>query len=661
MVTQVKMPRDVSSGQGWADLACALQDLKEKNSMAASWRQRGREEEGPSVATAAVQMTHQPGVTDQQNLGSGDLSLQLGSSASYSTPSSSSNSRASADQYDAPPTNDLSPDDLSFLQDVDVRSMFKKVTVNATLLNHAIERLGGGRKGMKALLGYIKLWVKDKNNTLFSISQCMESLQKLHQAPAAETLQLAPPAVTLQAPAFGASSTAVLDYNVSPHAGGHWTTTTPPPGLWREQITNRDIKASNNGSNGLKRPLSQSFEPLLDQSPEGGAHLLHHNAKVCKTYGGSFADTVDMNAGFSSSRSEDMVCSEMTGLTTCNLATTVRSFAGTDANVLAHDVLIHNNNNSSHMAVNQPLVASTLQQKGVGGFRLVDAADNNSSSSFLSPAASKRAARKIRMARQRRSTLSMVSHSARKTDSLHLLLQKDLRPSDIGSLGRIILPKKESELHLPSLTLKGVFISMEDFDTRMTWSFQYRYWPNNRSRMYLLEGTGEFVKAHDLEEGDLLMIYKNRQGNFVIRGKKKGLCSEACVPTTTTTTTTAVHLPNNNNTHSLARVPFDGGIKVKKAEEELPNDGKKNLHRNVPLVEDCSSYKPVEPFDIFLQEVMQGIQNEYEECGEVLSQLERFPSLDPDVSVDDILGLTFAGGSGSGGISSVIPKIEPAS
>jgi hypothetical protein len=407
MVTQVKMPRNVSSGQGWADLECALQDLKEKNSMAASWRQRGKEEEeGPSVAAAAVQMTHQPGVTDQQNLGSGDLSLQLGSSASYSTPSSSSNSRASADQYDAPPTNDLSPDDLSFLQDVDVRSMFKKVTVNARLLNHAIERLGGGRKGMKALLGYIKLWVKDKKNTQFSISQCMESLEKLHQAPAADTLQLAPPAVTLQAPAFGASSAAVLDYNVSTHAGGDWTSTTPPPVLWMEQVTNRDIKANNNGSNGLKRLLSQSFEPLLDQSPEGGAHLLHHNSKVCKTYGGSFADTVDMNAGFSSSRSEDTVCSEMTGLRTCNLASTVRGIAGTDANVLAHDALIHNN-----MAVNQPLVASSLQQKGVGGFRLFDAADNNSSSSFLSPAASKRAARKIRMARQRQSTSSMVSRS----------------------------------------------------------------------------------------------------------------------------------------------------------------------------------------------------------------------------------------------------------
>ncbi|KAH9571163.1 hypothetical protein CY35_02G079100 [Sphagnum magellanicum] len=489
MVTQVKMPRNVSSGQGWADLECALQDLKEKNSMAASWRQRGKEEEeGPSVAAAAVQMTHQPGVTDQQNLGSGDLSLQLGSSASYSTPSSSSNSRASADQYDAPATNDLSPDDLSFLQDVDVRSMFKKVTVNARLLNHAIERLGGGRKGMKALLGYIKLWVKDKKNTQFSISQCMESLEKLHQAPAADTLQLAPPAVTLQAPAFGASSAAVLDYNVSPHAGGDWTTTTPPPVLWMEQVTNRDIKANNNGNNGLKRLLPQSFEPLLEQSPEGGAHLLHHNSKVCKTYGGSFADTVDMNAGFSSSRSEDTVCSEMTGLRTCNLATTVRGIAGTDASVLAHDALSHNN-----MAVNQPLVASSLQQKGVGGLRLFDAADNNSSSSFLSPAASKRAARKIRMARQRQSTSSMVSRSVWKTDSLHLLLQKDLQPSDIGSLGRIILPK-ESEVHLPSLTLKGVLISMEDFDTRMTWSFRYRYWPNNRNRTYLLEGTGLFFQ-----------------------------------------------------------------------------------------------------------------------------------------------------------------------
>jgi hypothetical protein len=62
-----------------------------------------------------------------------------------------------------------------------------------------------------------------------------------------------------------------------------------------------------------------------------------------------------------------------------------------------------------------------------------------------------------------------------KTDSLFLLFQKDLRPSDVGSLGRIVLPKKESETHLPYLTSKdGILVSMDDFDTGMAWSFRYR-------------------------------------------------------------------------------------------------------------------------------------------------------------------------------------------
>ncbi len=77
----------------------------------------------------------------------------------------------------------------------------------------------------------------------------------------------------------------------------------------------------------------------------------------------------------------------------------------------------------------------------------------------------------------------------------------------------------------------------------------------------------------------------------------------------------------------------------------------KRLHVNVP-VDDSSK---MEPFDTFLQDVMQGLHNE--QCGEGLQQLERFPSLDPDVSVDDILGSASAGG----GLSTIVPKIEPAS
>ncbi|KAL5985430.1 B3 domain-containing transcription factor [Asimina triloba] len=49
---------------------------------------------------------------------------------------------------------------------------------------------------------------------------------------------------------------------------------------------------------------------------------------------------------------------------------------------------------------------------------------------------------------------------------LRFLLQKELRNSDVGSLGRIVLPKTGAEAHLPVLTSReGILISMDDMDT----------------------------------------------------------------------------------------------------------------------------------------------------------------------------------------------------
>ncbi|XP_020576913.1 regulatory protein viviparous-1-like isoform X2 [Phalaenopsis equestris] len=109
------------------------------------------------------------------------------------------------------------------------------------------------------------------------------------------------------------------------------------------------------------------------------------------------------------------------------------------------------------------------------------------------------------------------------------LLRKVLKQSDVGSLGRIVLPKKEAEIHLPVLdTRDGISIEMEDIGASRVWNMRYRFWPNNKSRMYLLENTGDFVKANGLQEGDFIVIYSDaKSGKYMIRGVKVRQPAEA--------------------------------------------------------------------------------------------------------------------------------------
>ncbi|KAJ0234656.1 B3 domain-containing transcription factor ABI3 [Hirschfeldia incana] len=106
--------------------------------------------------------------------------------------------------------------------------------------------------------------------------------------------------------------------------------------------------------------------------------------------------------------------------------------------------------------------------------------------------------------------------------NLRFLLQKVLKQSDVGSLGRIVLPKKEAETHLPELEARdGISLAMEDIGTSRVWNMRYRFWPNNKSRMYLLENTGDFVKTNGLQEGDFIVIYSDvKCGKYLIRGVK---------------------------------------------------------------------------------------------------------------------------------------------
>ncbi|XP_015949984.1 B3 domain-containing transcription factor ABI3 isoform X1 [Arachis duranensis] len=149
--------------------------------------------------------------------------------------------------------------------------------------------------------------------------------------------------------------------------------------------------------------------------------------------------------------------------------------------------------------------------------------------------------------------------------NLKFLLQKVLKQSDVGSLGRIVLPKKEAETHLPELDARdGISIDMEDIGTSQVWNMRYsiRYWPNNKSRMYLLENTGDFVKANGLQEGDFIVIYSDLKcGKFMIRGVKVRQAGGTKSETKTAAGKsqknqhTVVNGPNNNATSSSRDQP----------------------------------------------------------------------------------------------------------
>ncbi|KAF0921136.1 hypothetical protein E2562_038939 [Oryza meyeriana var. granulata] len=147
------------------------------------------------------------------------------------------------------------------------------------------------------------------------------------------------------------------------------------------------------------------------------------------------------------------------------------------------------------------------------------------------PAASLRPAapRPVNMLDLNRAILDSDHHAA----GLRVILQKELRYSDVSQLGRIVLPKKEAEAYLPILTSKDgkKSLCMHDLLNAQLWTFKYRYWPNNKSRMYVLENTGDYVRTHDLQLGDTIVIYKDDENNrFVIGAKKAGDQQAATVP-----------------------------------------------------------------------------------------------------------------------------------
>ncbi|KAF8101017.1 hypothetical protein N665_0211s0009 [Sinapis alba] len=99
------------------------------------------------------------------------------------------------------------------------------------------------------------------------------------------------------------------------------------------------------------------------------------------------------------------------------------------------------------------------------------------------------------------------------------LFTKELTPSDVGKLNRLVIPKKHAVKYLPFISddqkeredgemgggVDDVEVVFYDRDMRQ-WKFRYCYWRSSQSFVFT-RGWNGFVKAKNLKEKDTIVFY----------------------------------------------------------------------------------------------------------------------------------------------------------
>ncbi|CAL5424727.1 unnamed protein product [Camellia sinensis] len=79
------------------------------------------------------------------------------------------------------------------------------------------------------------------------------------------------------------------------------------------------------------------------------------------------------------------------------------------------------------------------------------------------------------------------------------LFEKVLSASDASRIGRVVFPKACAEAYFPPISQsEGIPIKIQDIKGK-EWTFQFRFWPNNKSRMYVLEGINPCIQKMELQ------------------------------------------------------------------------------------------------------------------------------------------------------------------
>ncbi|CAL2263268.1 unnamed protein product [Prunus armeniaca] len=101
------------------------------------------------------------------------------------------------------------------------------------------------------------------------------------------------------------------------------------------------------------------------------------------------------------------------------------------------------------------------------------------------------------------------------------LFEKVLSASDAGRIGRLVLPKACAEAYFPPISQsEGLPIKIQDVKGN-EWMFQFRFWPNNNSRMYVLEGVTPCIQSMQLQAGDTVTFSRIDPGGRLVMGFRK--------------------------------------------------------------------------------------------------------------------------------------------
>ncbi|KAJ1700708.1 hypothetical protein LUZ63_000487 [Rhynchospora breviuscula] len=119
------------------------------------------------------------------------------------------------------------------------------------------------------------------------------------------------------------------------------------------------------------------------------------------------------------------------------------------------------------------------------------------------------------------------------------LFEKMLSASDAGRIGRLVLPKKCAEAYFPAISQpEGLPLTVQDASGK-EWQFQFRFWPNNNSRMYVLEGVTPCIQAMQLQAGDTVTFSRIDPEGKLVMGFRKASAPGSGEPETH-------HLKSNN-------------------------------------------------------------------------------------------------------------------